>query len=91
MWFCHNEGSIPPIQIDGKNGLKHKSHTCSTQEYISHIKALIKLGIRRLYFTGGEPLISPKLEPILETIPSHERDQFKVIIATKWCPSKQEG
>ncbi|MBA9084962.1 cyclic pyranopterin phosphate synthase [Fontibacillus solani] len=81
-WFCHNEGSIPPVKIDGKNGLQHKTHTCSTQEYITLVETLIDLGISRLYFTGGEPLISPKLDPILESIPLHEKNEFKVIIAT---------
>ncbi|RCX21603.1 cyclic pyranopterin phosphate synthase [Fontibacillus phaseoli] len=81
-WFCHNEGSVPPVQIDGKNGLRHKMHTCSTEEYITLVETLIDLGISRLYFTGGEPLISPKLEPILDSIPLHGKDQFKVILAT---------
>ncbi|OXM17268.1 radical SAM protein [Paenibacillus herberti] len=81
-WFCHNEGSASPIEVEEDNSLKHKKHICSTEEYIMLVKGLIRLGISRLYFTGGEPLISPKLEPILNTIPYHSAEEFKVVLAT---------
>lgn len=62
--------------------LQHKKHICSADEYIMLVKGLINLGISRLYFTGGEPLISQKLNPILATIPPHDPQKFKVILAT---------
>ncbi|MFB5268665.1 radical SAM protein [Paenibacillus enshidis] len=81
-WFCHNEGAVPPIEVENNKELQHKKHICSAEEYIMLVKGLIRLGISRLYFTGGEPLISPKLEPILATIPPHDPESFKVILAT---------
>jgi cyclic pyranopterin phosphate synthase len=63
-------------------GQKPKKHITTTEDYIRLVQSLINLGITRLYFTGGEPLLSPKLDPILASIPPHNPEDFKVIIAT---------
>lgn len=81
-WFCHNEGDVPPWQVDELPMLQHNPHILTTEDYIRLVEVLLDLDIQRLYFTGGEPLISSKLEPLLASIPEHTPEAFKVALAT---------
>ncbi|WP_127531614.1 radical SAM protein [Paenibacillus kobensis] len=80
-WFCHNEGATPPVKFNGKD-MVPKKQLFNTQDYINLVDNLIQLGVKVIYFTGGEALLSPHLEPILDSIPPHSTDDYNIVLAT---------
>lgn len=65
-WFCHNEGDVPP-QLSRENPIQRpRRRALSAEQYVTVIGSLIDAGLRRVYFTGGEPLASRLARPVLE-------------------------
>jgi cyclic pyranopterin phosphate synthase len=65
-WFCHNEGDVPP-QLSRENRVQRpRPRALSAEQYTTIIGSLIDSGLRRIYFTGGEPLASQLARPVLE-------------------------
>ena len=57
-FYCHNEG---------QNGYENE---ISVKEIVEIIKVAAGLGIRRVKFSGGEPLVRTDFEEILSSLPS---------------------
>jgi cyclic pyranopterin phosphate synthase len=57
--YCHHEGEE---QVEG-------SREMSTDEIVKVIRAGADLGVKKVKFTGGEPLLRTDLESILERLP----------------------
>jgi cyclic pyranopterin phosphate synthase len=50
--------------------------------FLTAINAMTSAGIRRVFFTGGEPLLSPLARPVLEGIPAHDPAQYTTTLIT---------
>lgn len=68
-WFCHNEGDVPPPITRGDPSQRPRERVLCADHYVTVITALMNAGVNRVYFTGGEPLISPLTRPVLEQLP----------------------
>lgn len=69
-WFCHNEGETPPRLTRGKApAFPVRRPELNAHQILTAIEAMVEAGIRRVFFTGGEPLVSPLARPILEHLP----------------------
>lgn len=60
-WFCHDEGDIPPGLARRDRSKKQRPRSLCAAHYVTVITALMDAGLKRVYFTGGEPLTSPWL------------------------------
>lgn len=67
-WFCHNEGDVPPGATKDDRSLQPRQRFLCVDHYILIIGALIEAGMRRVFFTGGEPLASRLARPVLEGV-----------------------
>ncbi|WP_409474972.1 radical SAM protein [Streptomyces sp. HC307] len=69
-WFCHNEGDVPPPPRtrEDRSQRPRRRSLCS-EHYVTVITALMEAGLRRVYFTGGEPLLSRFARPVLGNLP----------------------
>ncbi|MEV6316018.1 radical SAM protein [Streptomyces sp. NPDC051776] len=66
-WFCHNEGDIPPPLHRAE---QPRTRELSADDYVNILRTLIERGgLKRVYFTGGEPLASPLARPVLTQLP----------------------
>jgi len=65
-WFCHNEGDVPPGTTRDDRSQQPRQRVLCAGHYVQIIGALIGAGMRRVHFTGGEPLISKLTRPVLE-------------------------
>ncbi|MEU7021652.1 radical SAM protein [Streptomyces sp. NPDC046203] len=65
-WFCHNEGDIPPGSAREDHTLRPRRRLLCAEHFVTIIGALIAQGLKRVYFTGGEPLASRLARPVLE-------------------------
>ncbi|MFF9489159.1 radical SAM protein [Streptomyces sp. NPDC014676] len=79
-WFCHNEGDVPPPRIRADRSLQPRPRALDTEDYLRLIGALMDAGLKRVYFTGGEPLTSPMARPILEGLPEPSPDASYTLI-----------
>lgn len=68
-WFCHNEGDVPPPLTRVDRTRQPRPRGLDAEDYLTLIRSLINTGLRRVYFTGGEPLTSPLARPVLEQLP----------------------
>lgn len=69
-WFCHNEGEAPPRLTRGKTPLLTvRKPELNAPQILTAIEAMVDAGIRRVFLTGGEPLISPLARPVLTQLP----------------------
>ncbi|WFB09423.1 radical SAM protein [Streptomyces sp. LX-29] len=68
-WFCHNEGDVPPPIMRLDSAQRPRERALCPGHYVTVITALMKAGMKRVYFTGGEPLVSPLTRPVLERLP----------------------
>ncbi|RII13352.1 Cyclic pyranopterin monophosphate synthase [Streptomyces sp. YIM 130001] len=64
-WFCHNESDTPPALTRNTPGLEHRARTLTADDLLTTINALRQAGLKRVYFTGGEPLTSPLARDVL--------------------------
>lgn len=69
-WFCHNEGETPPRLTRGTGtAVPVRRSKLDAHQILTAIEAMVEAGIRRVFFTGGEPLISLLARPVLERLP----------------------
>lgn len=81
-WFCHNEGEIPPRITHHDRAVQPRARTMTADGFLTAINAMTEAGIRRVFFTGGEPLLSPLARPVLEGIPAHDAAQYTTTLIT---------
>ncbi|MGC9539907.1 radical SAM protein [Streptomyces sp. UG1] len=79
-WFCHNEGDVPPPRTREDRTQQPRSRSLCPDHYVAVITALMEVGLRRVYFTGGEPLISRLARPVLERLPRPGPDSSYTLI-----------
>lgn len=68
-WFCHNEGDVPPPLTRRFRSQQPRPQQLDADGYLAIIGTLMHAGLKRTYFTGGEPLTSPLARPVLEGLP----------------------
>ncbi|WP_055528143.1 radical SAM protein [Streptomyces alboniger] len=68
-WFCHNEGDVPPPVTRADRTQRPRGRALNAAHYVSIVTALMEAGLKRVLFTGGEPLISPMTRQVLEQLP----------------------
>ena len=81
-WFCHNEGEIPPRITHRDRAIQPRPRAMNAAAFLTAINAMTAAGIRRVFFTGGEPLLSPVARPVLEGIPAHDAAQYTTTLIT---------
>ncbi|MGI5337346.1 radical SAM protein [Streptomyces sp. CA-181903] len=69
-WFCHDEGDIPPGVARNSPTKKQRPRSLCAEHYVTTITTLMEAGLKRVYFTGGEPLTSPLARPVLQQLPA---------------------
>ncbi|MET8031057.1 radical SAM protein [Streptomyces avermitilis] len=79
-WFCHNEGDVPPPLTKVDRSRQPRARAMTPEGYLTLIRTLMAAGLKRLYFTGGEPLTSPLARPVLERLPEHSPDASYTLI-----------
>ncbi|MET8688939.1 radical SAM protein [Streptomyces sp. NPDC004732] len=67
-WFCHNEGDVPPPLARLDRARQPRERSLCPEHYLRIINSLMDAGLKRVYFTGGEPLTSPLARPVLEQL-----------------------
>lgn len=81
-WFCHNEGEIPPRITRRDRAVQPRPRAMTTEAFLTAIGAMTSAGIQRVFFTGGEPLLSQLARPVLEGIPGHDPGQYTTTLIT---------
>ncbi|GGK61640.1 GTP 3',8-cyclase MoaA [Sphaerisporangium melleum] len=81
-WFCHNEGEVPPRITHHNRAVQPRPRVMTPGDYLTAINTMTAAGIRRVFFTGGEPLLSPAARPVLEGIPAHRPDEYTTTLIT---------
>ncbi|MGW2149982.1 radical SAM protein [Nonomuraea bangladeshensis] len=81
-WFCHNEGEIPPRITHHDRAVQPRRRALNAGDFLAAINAMTAAGIRRVFFTGGEPLLSPLARPILQGLPGHQMDEYTTTLIT---------
>jgi cyclic pyranopterin phosphate synthase len=81
-WFCHNEGEIPPRITRHDRTRQPRPRALTAHDFLTAIGALTAAGIRRVFFTGGEPLLSPLARPVIEGIPGHDPADYTTTLIT---------
>ncbi|GGX98047.1 radical SAM protein [Streptomyces fructofermentans] len=79
-WFCHNEGDVPPPLTKVDRSRQPRPRALDADGYLTLIRSLMHEGLKRVYFTGGEPLTSPMARPILAGLPPHDPDASYTLI-----------
>ncbi|MEU6278195.1 radical SAM protein [Streptomyces populi] len=79
-WFCHNEGDVPPPLTRLDRSWQPRPRTMVPNGYLTLISSLMDAGLKRVYFTGGEPLTSPMARPVLESLPKQGPDASYTLI-----------
>lgn len=81
-WFCHNEGEVPPRITHHNRAIQPRPRAMTAEGFLTAINAITATGIRRVFFTGGEPLLSSLARPVLEGIPVHDPAQYTTTLIT---------
>jgi len=81
-WFCHNEGEVPPRITHHDRAIQPRSRAMTAKAFLTAINAMTAAGIRRVCFTGGEPLLSRLARPVLQGIPAHDPAQYTTTLIT---------
>ncbi|WP_203987848.1 radical SAM protein [Sphaerisporangium rufum] len=81
-WFCHNEGEVPPRITHHDRTIQPRRRALAPADYLNAINTMTAAGIRRVFFTGGEPLLSPAARPVLQGIPTHQPSQYTTTLIT---------
>ncbi|MFF4478923.1 radical SAM protein [Streptomyces melanosporofaciens] len=79
-WFCHNEGDVPPPLTRVDRSRQPRPRRLDADEYLTLITALLRAGMKRVYFTGGEPLTSHLARPVLARLPEPGPDVSYTLI-----------
>ncbi|MET9241927.1 radical SAM protein [Nonomuraea sp. NPDC003709] len=81
-WFCHNEGEIPPRITHHDRTIQPRRRALDANDFLSAINTMTAAGISRVFFTGGEPLLSPLARPILQGLPQHQMSDYTTTLIT---------
>ncbi|MEU6725443.1 radical SAM protein [Nonomuraea wenchangensis] len=81
-WFCHNEGEIPPRITHHDRAIQPRRRSMGADDFLTAINTMTSAGIRRVFFTGGEPLLSPLAKPILQGLPEHQMSDYTTTLIT---------
>ncbi|MGW6495470.1 radical SAM protein [Nonomuraea angiospora] len=81
-WFCHNEGEIPPRITHHDRTIRPRRRALDANDFLTAINTMTAAGISRVFFTGGEPLLSPLARPILQGLPEHEMSDYTTTLIT---------
>jgi cyclic pyranopterin phosphate synthase len=79
-WFCHNEGDVPPPFTHLHREAQPRARELAADDYVNALGELITAGLKRVYFTGGEPLASPLARPVLTRLPVRSPDVTYTLI-----------
>ncbi|MCX4584701.1 radical SAM protein [Streptomyces sp. NBC_01481] len=79
-WFCHNEGDVPPPYTHLHRDVQPRRQELIADDYASVMRSLIDAGLKRVYFTGGEPLSSPLAREVLTRLPVRAPDVSYTLI-----------
>ncbi|MET7727513.1 radical SAM protein [Streptomyces mirabilis] len=79
-WFCHNEGDVPPPFTRLNREARPRPGELTADDYLTVIRDVVGAGLKRVYFTGGEPLLSPLAEPVLTRLPDAGADGSYTLI-----------
>ncbi|GGP84648.1 radical SAM protein [Streptomyces melanogenes] len=69
-FFCHNEDDVPPPRTLRDRSQQPRRQVLSARDFLMLIGAVIRAGLRRVYFSGGEPLVSPLAREVLTSLPA---------------------
>ncbi|WP_327253377.1 radical SAM protein [Streptomyces sp. NBC_01244] len=64
-WFCHNEADVPPPLTRRDRTRQPRTGHYGADEFLTVINAAIGAGLKRVFFTGGEPLTSHLARDVL--------------------------
>lgn len=67
-WFCHNEADTPPPLTRRDRSRRPRARHYTAEDFLTVISALMAAGLKRTYFTGGEPLTSPLARDVLTNL-----------------------
>ncbi|WP_219507931.1 radical SAM protein [Nonomuraea ceibae] len=81
-WFCHNESEIPPRITHHDRAMQPRRRAFDASDFLTAINAMTAAGIQRVFFTGGEPLLSPLARPILQVLPEHQMSDYTTTLIT---------
>jgi GTP 3',8-cyclase len=81
-WFCHNEGEVPPRITHHDRAIQPRPRAMTADAFLTAITAMTTAGIRRVFFTGGEPLLSPLARPVLEGVLAHNPGDYTTTLIT---------
>lgn len=79
-WFCHNEGDVPPPHTHLHREAQPRSRELVADDYVNVMRSMIEAGLKRVYFTGGEPLSSRLARPVLTRLPVRAPDVSYTLI-----------
>ncbi|WP_217140219.1 radical SAM protein [Streptomyces sp. AC627_RSS907] len=79
-WFCHNEGDVPPPHTRLHREDRPRPGELTAADYLTVLRDVIAAGLKRVYFTGGEPLLSPLARPVLTELPDAGADGSYTLI-----------
>ncbi|MYS46003.1 radical SAM protein [Streptomyces sp. SID5998] len=79
-WFCHNEGDVPPPHTRLHGTARPRPGELTAADYLTVLREVIAAGLKRVYFTGGEPLLSPLAKPVLTELPDAGADGSYTLI-----------
>ncbi|WP_052869175.1 radical SAM protein [Streptomyces niger] len=79
-WFCHNEGDVPPPLTRTDRSQKPRAAQFDADDFLRTVQALMEAGLKRVYFTGGEPLASRHARPVLTQLPAPGPDASYTLI-----------
>ncbi|MFD4259354.1 radical SAM protein [Streptomyces sp. NPDC058534] len=78
-WFCHNEGDVPPHTRLHRED-RPRPGELTAADYLRVLRDVSVAGLKRVYFTGGEPLLSPLARPVLTELPDPGADGSYTLI-----------
>lgn len=79
-WFCHNEADTPPPLTRRDRTRQPRARQYGSAEFLTVIDSMMGAGLKRVYFTGGEPLTSPLARDVLTGLrPSGPEGSYTLI------------
>ncbi|MEY9963396.1 cyclic pyranopterin phosphate synthase [Streptacidiphilus sp. MAP12-16] len=88
-WFCHNEADVPPHLYRSDPTTQPRKRRVDGPWMTARIASLVRSGIRRVYFTGGEPLASPLAKPVLTSCREWTGDDVTAALITNGLPLRK--
>lgn len=79
-WFCHNEGDIPPPFTHLNRDAQPRARELGADNCLGLIHGMMTAELKRVYFTGGEPLASPLAQPVLTRLPAAGPDASYTLV-----------